>query len=135
MSPKRDKTVPQLVEKYRREYPYLERPLLRKLMRLENPQLFRDNPSNLKKLDRYLRKAFEKEEPSSQDKSVQRSIKNSFGFFDWLVYRSEIKKRRELELMARIAARMEAIESSLHGSTHTEYEEYLHKHRKKYGLE
>lgn len=134
MSPKRDKTVPRLVEKYRREYPYLERPLLRKLMRLENPQLFRDNPSNLKKLDRHLRKAFEKEEPSSQDKSVQRSIKNSFGFFEWLERRAERKEKRTLEAMARRDARIETMFSP-GGFTFAKFEENLHRNRKKYGLE
>ena len=56
MSPKHYKNVPQLVEKYRRKYPELDRDLLRKLIRLENKI---DHPSELKKLDRYLKKAFE----------------------------------------------------------------------------
>ena len=65
MSSKRSKDVPQLVEKYRAKYPELDRDLLRKLVRLENPDLFpKANTlmyaSNLKKLDRYLRKAFAK---------------------------------------------------------------------------
>jgi len=57
MSPKRDKTVLQLVEKYRRAYPSFERPILRKLIRLENKEIFQSD-SNLKKLDRCLRRAF-----------------------------------------------------------------------------
>jgi hypothetical protein len=62
MSLKRSKDVPQLVKKYRAKYPELDRDLLRKLIRLENPDLFLKGKnlkcdSNLKKLDRYLRKA------------------------------------------------------------------------------
>jgi len=73
MSPKRDKTVPQLVEKFRREYPHLERSLLRKLIRLENPHLFKNNPSNLKTLDRHLKKAFKNEDPSPKGSSKEHS--------------------------------------------------------------
>jgi len=63
MSLKRNKDVPKLVEKYRAKYPDLDRDLLRKLIRLENPDLFFEGKNlkyynNLKNLDRYLRKAF-----------------------------------------------------------------------------
>lgn len=51
------KTVPEIVENYRKQFPTLERPLLRRLIRSENKELF-GNPSNLKQLDRHLRKAF-----------------------------------------------------------------------------
>lgn len=47
--------VPELVKKYRSKYPELDRDLLRKLIRLENKI---ENPSELKKLDRCLRKSF-----------------------------------------------------------------------------
>ncbi|MEM3695001.1 MAG: hypothetical protein QXJ11_03470 [Candidatus Bathyarchaeia archaeon] len=47
--------VPQLVKKYREKYPELDRDLLRKLIRLEAKIT---NPSQLKKLDRYLAKEF-----------------------------------------------------------------------------
>lgn len=57
---KRDKSVPELVQKYRHRWPDLERDLLRKLMRIENPKLFLNNPSNLKKLDRHLKREFQK---------------------------------------------------------------------------
>ena len=63
MSPKRDKSVPQLVEKYLETYPGLDRDLLRKLIRLENKI---ENPSELKKLDRYLRIAFKNENKKFQ---------------------------------------------------------------------
>jgi hypothetical protein len=74
MSLKKGKDVPQLVEKYRTKYPELDRDLLRKLIRLENPDRFPKGKSlkyysNLKKLDRYLRKAFASElsgQPSSK---------------------------------------------------------------------
>ena len=59
---KRDKSVAELVEKYTEKYPYHDRDLLRKLIRLENPTIFApQNPSylgQLRKLDRYLRKEF-----------------------------------------------------------------------------
>jgi hypothetical protein len=67
MSLKKDKSVPQLVEKYRhsKQTCNLERDLLRKLIRIENPKLFSESEnlsysSNLKKLDRYLKKSFER---------------------------------------------------------------------------
>jgi hypothetical protein len=73
MSPKKDKNVPQLVEKYKQLYPAYERRDLRKQIRLENPSLFNEQKnssyqSNLKKLDRYLRKAFQ----NSKDKTIQK---------------------------------------------------------------
>ena len=77
MSPKRDKTVPHLVEKYLDKYPGLDRDLLRKLIRLENKI---ENPSELKKLDMYLRKAFKNKNKDSQssaatDEAVVQMIK------------------------------------------------------------
>jgi len=57
MSLKSRDTVPEIVENYRKQFPTLERPLLRRLIRSENKELF-GNPSNLKQLDRHLRKAF-----------------------------------------------------------------------------
>ena len=76
MSRSKAKDVPQLVEKYRQAYPDLDRDLLRKLIRLENPQLFskKENErysSNLKKLDRYQRKSFKKVQPVAAEKAKQ----------------------------------------------------------------
>ena len=62
MSPKRDRTVLEIVEKYRRKFKLLERPLLRKLIRLENPEIFKPESSKLKTLDRALRKLFKQEQ-------------------------------------------------------------------------
>ncbi|HUJ84757.1 MAG TPA: hypothetical protein VLV84_04040 [Candidatus Acidoferrales bacterium] len=67
MSVKKDKTVPQLVTKYRHDQQTcnLDRDLLRRIIRSEHPELFSvdSNPrgweANLKKLDRYLKRAFE----------------------------------------------------------------------------
>lgn len=50
------RNVSKIVEKYRREFPDLERPLLRRLIRAENKIV---NPSELRKLSRYLKKAYE----------------------------------------------------------------------------
>jgi len=58
VSPKRDKTVRELVEKYRERYPFLERPLIRKLIRLENRNLFPPESSGLRKLSRELKRSF-----------------------------------------------------------------------------
>ena len=69
MSISKAKDVPQLVEKYRQAYPDLDRDLLRKLIRLENKI---ENPSDLKKLDRYLAKAFKNEvKPSTENRLFQ----------------------------------------------------------------
>jgi hypothetical protein len=61
MSPKRDKTVLQIVEKALIENKKINLPrgLLRGYIRKSNLELFENKPSNLKKLDRYLKKAFE----------------------------------------------------------------------------
>jgi hypothetical protein len=85
MSLKRSKDVPQLVEKYRAKYPQLDRDLLRRLIRLETPDLFlkeknKNYGNNLKKLDRYLRKAFASElsrQPllkKSSDDSLEKAL-------------------------------------------------------------
>jgi len=55
MSLLKTKSVSQLVKTYQTRYPELDRDLLRKLIRLENKI---ENPSELKKLDRHLAKAF-----------------------------------------------------------------------------
>lgn len=70
----------------------------------------------------------------SKDKRILRSVRSGFGFFEWLDRRAERKEREILELRARIAARMEIIESG-EQFTHGKFEEALHKHRRKYGLE
>lgn len=74
MSLPRKKTVSQLVKKYRAKYPELEREILRKLIRLENPELFsrektRNPSSNLRNLDRHLGKAFKNAEPKTAEKA------------------------------------------------------------------
>ena len=58
MSPKRDRTVRQIVEKYRCQYPILERPLLRKLIRLEHRDVFKPESGPLKTLDRELKRSY-----------------------------------------------------------------------------
>jgi hypothetical protein len=64
MSSRRYSNVAELVEKYTNRYPTLDRDLIRKLIRIENPHLFSEEKnasylSNLRKLDRKLKKAFE----------------------------------------------------------------------------
>lgn len=71
MSLSRKNSVPQLVRKYRAKYPQLDRPILRKLIRLENPGLLsrekaQNWDSNLRKLDRHLRKTFTKAQPKTE---------------------------------------------------------------------
>jgi hypothetical protein len=68
MSPKRSVPVPKLVEKYRAEFPSTPRPYLRRLIRAENPSLFKNNPSNLKQLDRWLGKSYKKQNYNSAKK-------------------------------------------------------------------
>ena len=70
MSLSKKKDVRQLVEKYRHEFPSLERPFLRKLIRSE---MKIENPSELKKLDRYLAKAFKNEAKLTTKKKLEES--------------------------------------------------------------
>jgi len=80
MSVNRPLDVPQLVKKYRDRYSELDRDLLRKIIRSENKIT---NPSELKKLDRYLRKAFEnKVELSTSEDLV----------IDWEKFENEAKR-------------------------------------------
>ena len=62
MSPRLRRDVLQLVKKYRQKYPDSERSLIRKLIRLENQELFGEEVpsrnSNLKALDRHLKRSF-----------------------------------------------------------------------------
>jgi hypothetical protein len=71
MSPKKDKSVPQLIEKYKQQYPAFERSELRHMIRIDNPLLFNQEKnssyqSNLKKLDRYLKKEFDNPKPTTK---------------------------------------------------------------------
>jgi hypothetical protein len=66
MSLPNKKDVRQIVQKYRREFPTIDRPFLRRLIRSEQ-KLTKD--SELKALDRHLKKAFEK--PSENAKSSE----------------------------------------------------------------
>ena len=141
MSPKHRKDVSQLVEKYKRELPYLERPLLRRLIRVENPQLFKNNPSmasNLKTLDRHLKKAFETKKPSFQteEKLSKPSRLNIFEYLKW-------KKQDEYEKLDE-CLRLAYCNSAIHREEmylDDDDPEYLKKiseiefkWRKKYGL-
>lgn len=91
MSPNRVKTVSQLVEKYRRDYPELDRDLIRKLIRLENPELFSNSYANLKQLDRLLAKSF-KQQARQKNESERTSFLKDL--FDWIEQRA---KRKEQE--------------------------------------
>jgi hypothetical protein len=82
MSPKRDKNVQTLVEKYRRNFPGLESRFLRRLIRSENKGLF-SNPSQLKQLTRCLKKSYAqpvqgKTESSSVDVSAEGRAQSDF---------------------------------------------------------
>lgn len=96
MSLSEKKDVPQLVEKYRNRYPEIERDLIRKMIRLENNI---ENPSELKKLDRYLAKSFKNQakisnenKPSTEKQVVKTSI---FGISEWLNQRAERKSKEQ----------------------------------------
>jgi hypothetical protein len=79
MSPKKDKNVAELVEKYKSKYSTLDRDLLRKIIRLENPLLFSEGKtpyylSNLRKLDRHMRKTYKINKPiGNVDDIIQRN--------------------------------------------------------------
>jgi hypothetical protein len=89
MSSKKKVDVAELVKKYREKYPYLDRDLLRKLIRLECK--LDNNPSELRKLDRHLKKAFQnKETEPEKSKSKFSRIEVSedkieaYAFAEWL---------------------------------------------------
>lgn len=70
----------------------------------------------------------------AKDKRMSQSSRGGFGFFEWLRYKDERKEKKILELRAELAAHKEIIFSGK-PFTPERYEEALHKHRKKYGLE
>lgn len=68
------KSVSQIVEKYRGKHPEMDRSTLRKRIRLENLDVFDDkrnksSASNLRKLDRCLRKEFKTHPPLRPNES------------------------------------------------------------------
>jgi hypothetical protein len=69
MSPKRDKTVPELVEKYRNQFPNAEKRFIRKLIIAEHKELFPENGANIRKLTRYLKKSFNTERRLREEKA------------------------------------------------------------------
>jgi hypothetical protein len=69
MSLKRDKTVSQIIEKLRQQYPTLDRDLVRRLIRLENPKL------NLRTVDRHLKRSFEENPNITQKEYVDKLLK------------------------------------------------------------
>ena len=72
MSVNKPLNVPKLVEKYREELPDVDRDLLRRIIRVENHIT---NPSELKKLDRYLAKAFKnKAEPQQASRLTNQDL-------------------------------------------------------------
>jgi hypothetical protein len=72
LSPRRDRTVRELVEKYRKKCPDLERPLLRYLIRRSNIEIFPPESSKLKTLDRELKKSFSAHEEYDEASFNQR---------------------------------------------------------------
>ena len=150
MSPNKDKSVPQLVEKYKRDKQTrdLDRDLMRRLIRREHPELFLDNPSNLKKLDRYLREAFDN--PKNQTEEINNNdnsgnIKKNMGLFSWLEQRADRKKKEHVlknkRLECELAILYEKIELETEGELNEDDPEYLRKldalrlkKQKEYGL-
>lgn len=124
MSLKRNKDVPQLVEKYKAKYPKVDRDLVRRLIRVENKEIFK-NPSKLKQLDRYLKKEFDacnqSQNSPAKTHRIDDSILNSvyekrleairqenlsnplLAYFDLLLFAdtlpSHVKDRLSLELL------------------------------------
>jgi DNA repair ATPase RecN len=93
LSPRRQEVVSQLVEKYATKYAQMPRDLMRKLIRLENPDLFHKEKcsnfsSNLKTLDRELRKKYVKNPiPRKQNaKRLQKLWNQAINEVQWEVY-------------------------------------------------
>ena len=141
MSVSEKKDVPQLVEKYRTKYPRLERPILRKLIRLENKI---ENASDKRKLDRYLKKAF-KTSKTANEKIVNNENhvkkKNRLGIFDWWEKRAERKARERHQELLFLEAEIATDREKLDGTIDPNDPEYLKKvnelrlaNLRKYGL-
>jgi len=99
MSVNKEKDVRQLVEKYRRQFPTLERPFIRRLIRSENKI---ENPSELKKLDRYLAKAFKNEArfAAEEKPSTERPIAKQPSPEQWQALMREVNLQTYLRLVA-----------------------------------
>jgi hypothetical protein len=82
-----DRTVSQLVEKYRRDFPGLEKRFIRRLILAEYKQFF-ENPSEVRKLTRELEKAYKNEavQPSS---SLSGQPLNEWAYRKWLIEHEE----------------------------------------------
>jgi hypothetical protein len=89
MSVPTEKNVRRLVEKYRSQLPELERPLLRRLIRSENRIT---DPSELKKLDRYLKKAFQS--------MVKNQTMKASGFDSYEQYRNKLEQIGNIGLIS-----------------------------------
>lgn len=65
MSLKEKQNVPQLVQNYKQKFPELEKRFIRTLIISENKKQF-ENPSELRKLTRYLERAFSQKTEKQQ---------------------------------------------------------------------
>jgi len=136
----KNKNVSKLVEKYRNKYPDLERDLLRKLIRSENGIT---SPSDLRKLDRYLKTAFESEVKLS-DKEKSEARPSRFGFFEWLKYRGEHEEQKQDRAYREAECKLMIQKDRMRHMSHMRPEEALsleqeaeieRKWRKEYGLD
>jgi hypothetical protein len=118
VSPHRDKTVAHFVEKYRQKYPELDRDLLRKLIRLENNIT---NPSELRKLDRELKKAFSQPKAKENETMQQLDAKKKSGVIEWWSQRAE-RKRFERNKERRFALAQKWTYLELLAELHPEFE-------------
>lgn len=107
MSLNKKKSVAQLVRSCRDNWPNIDRDLLRHMIRRENNIV---NPSELRKLDRYLKKEFKSrvdhKEPPREKPSIE-AKPFRFGFFEWLDKRAERSERKRLEELAQARAEID----------------------------
>jgi glucan phosphorylase len=108
MSVNKERDVRQLVEKYRRQFPTLERPFIRRLIRSENKI---ENPSELKKLDRYLAKAFKNEArfPAQEKPLTERPIVRRLSPDQWQALMREVNLQTYLRLVAEFNPNAQAL--------------------------
>lgn len=145
MSPNISKNVAEIVEKFRADYPNLESAKLRKIIRLANPELFKeDNPyyeANKQQLTRCLRKSFKSQllNVSNNTKEggpskTEAKNKHKLGFFD-RIHLAETKAIDQEILMIerKGAARKEIahLPPNIKGLARIEKE---HEIKRKYGL-
>ena len=99
MSSSESKDVVKILKKYLDFIPEVPRPKLRGFIRVEHDIT---NPTDLRKLDRYLDREYKNQQATRENQNIEETTakaREKLGFFDWIEKRAERKqKEREKEL-------------------------------------